>query len=315
MNLVRQILVGSAPDGFALYKKDLAEPWIIEYSPPMDRMGFVLVLRGHVIVTSHEEDRPMSLFEGDLMFIPRAMDHRFAVTPSADTIDHNCLGSPHRGPRFSTQRPVTLACGGFRFVAAPVHPVLAKLPWCVILRRQDIAKYPSLEQVVRLICTELESSDAPSQDTQLLLLEALFHYVFMSWAKRESQSEYWRAIAQDPRLVHVLSLLCAEPAKWSVDALASECGLSRSTFRSLFTATVGESPGRYLSRLRVEQAKELLKSTSLSLTAIAERVGYADPFSLSKAFKRFEGCSPREYRQPTARPQGTLRNRRRSRTT
>src|SRR5439155_16707837 len=87
----------------------------------------------------------------------------------------------------------------------------------------------------------------------------------------------------------------------------SECGLSRSRFRNLFKEAVGEGPGRYLSRLRVEQAKDLLKGTNLSLTEIAERVGYADPFSLSKAFKRFLGCSPQEYRQADSELQGSSR--------
>jgi AraC-like DNA-binding protein len=201
-------------------------------------------------------------------------------------------------------------CGGFTFDAAPVHPLLAKLPWCLILKRQEIAEYPRLELVIRLIATELDASSAPTDDTKLLLLESLFHYAFMCWAQRDSRSEGWNAIFQDPRLVRALGLLFAAPGHWDANTIASECGLSRSAFRSLFRATVGERSGRYLSRLRVDQAKELLKSSSLSLHEIAEKVGSADPFSLSKAFKRFQGCFPRQYRQQTSETQGMLRTRR-----
>lgn len=42
MNLVRQILIGSAPRHVALGKRDLADPWIVQVAPPTDGMGFVL---------------------------------------------------------------------------------------------------------------------------------------------------------------------------------------------------------------------------------------------------------------------------------
>ena len=301
MNLVRQLLITSATTQFRLLKTDLAVPWVVEVSPPTDRMGFHLVVRGQVIVTAHENDRPMCLSDGDLIFVTRAMNHRFRVTPSADTVDHNIVGSHYRGPRFSTHTPPTLVSGGFAFEHAPVHPVLEKLPWCVILRKHEIAEYPPLELVVRLMCTELDSGEAPNDDTQLLLLENLVHYVFMYCARRESWLGHWSAILRHPRLGRALSLMFREPGKkWNVAAIADECGMSRAGLRSLFREAVGESPGRYLSRLRVGHVKELLTGTNLSLAKIAERVGYADAFSLSKAFKRLQGYSPHEYRQATS---------------
>ncbi len=41
---------------------------------------------------------------------------------------------------------------------------------------------------------------------------------------------------------------------------------------------------------------DLLRATEDSMERIAERVGYGDPFVFSKAFKRIQGISPREYR-------------------
>ena len=53
---------------------------------------------------------------------------------------------------------------------------------------------------------------------------------------------------------------------------------------------------QYLMQLRMETAKELLRSTDLKAFEIAERVGFADPNYFSFSFKKQVGVSPKEYR-------------------
>jgi len=65
------------------------------------------------------------------------------------------------------------------------------------------------------------------------------------------------------------------------------------TFRRFFHCT----PGEYLRWCRIEKAKSLLTSSSLSLAEAALESGYADQSQLSKAFKRHFGLSPGEYRR------------------
>ena len=64
-------------------------------------------------------------------------------------------------------------------------------------------------------------------------------------------------------------------------------------FRKFFNCT----PGEYLRRCRVEKARSLVAGTKLSLSEAALESGYADQSQLSKAFKRYLGVSPREYRR------------------
>lgn len=78
---------------------------------------------------------------------------------------------------------------------------------------------------------------------------------------------------------------------------ASEVGLSPSHFSALFSRTTGETFKTYLTRLRIERAQELLRSTSLPVAEVAERSGYSDPHYFSSAFRRAVGVSPREYRE------------------
>ncbi|MDA3959964.1 MAG: AraC family transcriptional regulator [Planctomycetota bacterium] len=75
--------------------------------------------------------------------------------------------------------------------------------------------------------------------------------------------------------------------------LARLVGLGPSGFYRLFRRVLGCSPQQWYERRRIEEAERLLHRTNLSLAAIAERLGYADAFHLSRRFKAMVGHSPR----------------------
>lgn len=71
--------------------------------------------------------------------------------------------------------------------------------------------------------------------------------------------------------------------------------LSESHFSTTFTKEVGETFTDYLTRLRLEKAKELISTTNLKLYEICERVGYTNAEHFSRIFKKMVGCSPKDY--------------------
>lgn len=79
------------------------------------------------------------------------------------------------------------------------------------------------------------------------------------------------------------------------DMLAAQSFVSTVYFRKLFKNIYGVSPMRYVQSLRIKRAKALLQSGYLSVTAIAETVGYSSVFHFSRLFKQIEGKSPSEY--------------------
>ena len=85
-------------------------------------------------------------------------------------------------------------------------------------------------------------------------------------------------------------------ADHSVRELARACCLSEGHFSHLFCDVVGRSPHAHLLFLRMEKAKDLLLSTTLSVGEIGALVGYADQNYFSRIFKRQTGLSPTEYR-------------------
>ncbi|MBE7467121.1 MAG: AraC family transcriptional regulator [Planctomycetes bacterium] len=79
------------------------------------------------------------------------------------------------------------------------------------------------------------------------------------------------------------------------EALARRVGLSPTHLTHLFKRLTGRSPLRHQQHLRMSEAKRLLRETELKHREIARRVGYADPYHFSRAFKQYEGMAPRSY--------------------
>jgi AraC-like DNA-binding protein len=84
--------------------------------------------------------------------------------------------------------------------------------------------------------------------------------------------------------------------------MAAAAGFSRYHFAREFRVVFGETPGGYLSRRRVERAKDLLVHANLTVTEVCMVVGFASLGSFSRRFRELVGCSPTEYRRRAAPP-------------
>ncbi|WGV98334.1 AraC family transcriptional regulator [Vibrio sp. YMD68] len=84
---------------------------------------------------------------------------------------------------------------------------------------------------------------------------------------------------------------------WSVKQIAKQCFLSEEQLNRLTKALFGQTPQERLIHLRMEKAAELLHHKEWSISMIAQRLGYKDPYAFSHRFKRYFGESPRAYRK------------------
>lgn len=82
----------------------------------------------------------------------------------------------------------------------------------------------------------------------------------------------------------------------SLSMVAEQVGLSNSHFSTIFKQDVGKSFIEYLTDLRMEKAKELLRCSDLKASEISYQIGYKDPHYFSYLFKKTQDCTPREYR-------------------
>ena len=83
----------------------------------------------------------------------------------------------------------------------------------------------------------------------------------------------------------------------SLTVLAEEFHLSAQYISQLFKNEIGVNFLTYLTSIRMEQARKLLLSTSLSIAEISEKTGYSDYRVFTKVFKKIEGVTPSQYRQ------------------
>ena len=80
-------------------------------------------------------------------------------------------------------------------------------------------------------------------------------------------------------------------------SLAEALAVSAPYLSKLFHEQTGTSPMKYLTDLRMRQARKFLADTSLTVQEIAARVGYPDPFHFSRSFKNAVGMSPAQFRE------------------
>lgn len=83
----------------------------------------------------------------------------------------------------------------------------------------------------------------------------------------------------------------------TIDDLARSAMFSKFHFTRVFQRVTGVSPGRFLSAMRLDEAKRLLLTTSLTVADISHRVGYNSVGTFSSRFRHSVGVSPTTYRQ------------------
>ena len=83
----------------------------------------------------------------------------------------------------------------------------------------------------------------------------------------------------------------------SLSVLAEQFHLNGQYISQLFKSEIGVNFLAYLTNIRMEKAKKLLLSTSLSVAEVAEQSGYGDYRVFTKVFKKNEGSTPSQYRR------------------
>ena len=104
---------------------------------------------------------------------------------------------------------------------------------------------------------------------------------------------------QEERTIHGITRFLQEhlAEEISLSVLAEEFHLNPQYISQLFKSEIGVGFLAYLTNIRMEQAKKLLLTTSLSIAEVSEQSGYGDYRVFSKVFKKAEGITPSQYRR------------------
>jgi two-component system response regulator YesN len=83
----------------------------------------------------------------------------------------------------------------------------------------------------------------------------------------------------------------------TLESVAQQVFISPFYLSHLFREELDITFLEYLTRIRIETAKQLLKDQNTTISSIAAEVGYEDPSYFSKVFKKNTGLSPNQYRK------------------
>jgi AraC-like DNA-binding protein len=100
----------------------------------------------------------------------------------------------------------------------------------------------------------------------------------------------------DDRIVRALTVLSQQP-DIGVAQVARQVGLSPARFRHCFRAQVGQAPKPWLQALRLTRAAHQLRTTTAAVQEVAAEWGFANDHQFHRAFKRFHGCTPSDWRR------------------
>ncbi len=271
--------------------------WGVRY-PPYGQPSFALVLSGSCWLAA-EGIPETTLRSGDFilfsatpgftlasdlkikpkaMVIPRPEDH-------ADEVVH---GDPTLEPS------VTLIGGGFAFDPINAAVLVDLLPKMLHIRATDPA-IDGIAPIVDLIKREMRAKRAGQALVLTRLIEIILVEALRS-APPELQSSGFLAGLRDAQLAAALRgihLKTSHP--WTLETLARESGMSRSSFADRFARVIGITPLNYLLQWRIAVAKNMLAHQQMTIAEAAFAVGYQSASAFSTAFSRETGRSPKEF--------------------
>ncbi|GCD93542.1 AraC family transcriptional regulator [Embleya hyalina] len=192
-----------------------------------------------------------------------------------------------------TDAPTELISGAYRAHTDVGRRLPTALPDLLVVPDPD-----GDHRLLDFLSTEV-AADRPGQQVVLdRLLDWLLACTLRAWFDLpEAHAPEWYLALADPIVGAALRAVHDAPARpWTIAALAAEAGVSRTSLAERFTARVGRPPLTYLTEWRMALAAELLTEPDATVAAVARRVGYADAFAFSTAFKRVRGLSPSAHR-------------------
>lgn len=245
----------------------------------------------------HMEDAPVRRLEaGDLLLLPHDAWHLLSSREDVpDKGNHLTLVEGADPP----DTPVTqLLCGHFEFDSGRRNPLLEALPESIIIRHTEAGE--RLGRLAWLMSSELREQSPGYRPVLDRLSDTLFVMAVRHYICSRSGHETGSLLAAlaDERLRRALDALHADPgAAWTLEGLAGEAAMSRTSFAERFHALVGQTPIDYLTQWRMVLAERLLRDGRESVAGVMEQVGYASEASFRKAFKRVHGYGPGRLRQ------------------
>ena len=272
-------------------------PWGLEM-PALDGcMSFHVVTEGGCLL--EVDGARCVLGPGDLALVPHGRGHLLRsgpdapITGRADLLPQQYLGEHYSVLRLDGGGTRTgLVCG----VVQPDRPgaahLLDLLPPVLHLDGRDTARNGWLPVLLGVIADEARHDRPGSEAVVTRLADVVVLQAVRGWLDTAATGPGWLRALRDPQVGRAVAQLHREPGTaWTLDRLAREARMSRSSFAARFTELAGEPAMHYVARWRMHLATVAL-ADGARVGELARHLGYESEAAFSRAYKRVVGVPP-----------------------
>lgn len=282
---------------------DAGGDWLIQFPSQAGNIKCGAVVSGRCWVSVEGVAEPVLLEPGDSFLLPNSGPFRMGSALGLEPVPASdiFLGARRGGMTTINGGGACLVVSSrFGVEGGQAGILLDMLPPIVHIRGgsgQSALRWP-----VERMMDELREG-APGS---VLIVEHLAHMIMIQalrlhLAAGPKAGTGWLFALADRQIGAAIGAMHRDPAqRWTVQALASHAGMSRSTFALKFKSLVGSAPLDYLTRWRMLLAGDRMVHSGDAISTIALSLGYESESAFSTAFKRVMGCAPRTYAQREA---------------
>lgn len=262
-----------------------------------------LVLDGEIMVHEGDTGEPVTLAKGDYVVSlgARAQILTAEANAKVTTSEYFCASHAQDAPptiRFGVgPRAARILSGAFHLPV--VNPLVRALPRQMIVRRGTDKDRGIVDFDIDALARSAVGLGATT------LLTSMFDMLLMQAVRNAVTTLYHGGLqlqgVHNYRIPLALSLVHSQPERrWTLARLASEVGVSRSTFAAEFKDVVGEPLLSYLTRLRMNRAADMLRWQPVSVADAAWAVGYESVASFTRTFRQHFGTTPAAFQRTLA---------------
>ena len=245
----------------------------------------ILILKGQQ--TTKFQSSQYTFSEGEIVLIPPGKEHENTCV-SKEGMAYFCI-------HFDIDDP---------FVQQEL------LMYCPLLLKKEVPAYQQIQSILTSYVELLDSTEITFKQ-KLFVEKLLIELVICLLDYAESQKAELASSDNDTLLLAIsiadtiqnnFRYFTANPYEenlplLSLREIASQLNISDSTMLKAFKKVYHMSPKDYLNQLKYNEAKYLLHQPAISVSAVAEIIGYQNVAHFSRQFKKWSSYSPHQYRQ------------------
>jgi AraC-like DNA-binding protein len=296
-----EMLRGLRLDGVDYSRCRMAEPWALAF--PAQEAARLLLVSNRGCWLRYGEGEWLELKAGDAALLPHgaayilASDRNLAPKPQGACERASVCENVFAVDGGGAGQVCVLFWGSLHFNIDPMHPLICLMP--EVMQACNLEQHePAIPHLIEAMARETALDRVGAAGILARLADVLAASLIRTWVEHGcGETTGWLAAVRQPGLGRVLSAIHLNPERdWTVAELAKLMGASRSGFAKHFAAALGETPARYVLRIRMNQARLWLTRDKMRVSIAAERLGYESEAVFSRAFKRVLGAPPSRFR-------------------